>query len=645
MLDEVLAELTGPEAAAAARVRDRAGAYLHTADPGEAAAAVQLAARRAGLEQLADRLEHHGELPWSTRWLLGPDEEPHRTIAALDAPVVAVWTHAGLVGAVDQAGGYGLWTLATGEPRRRGRLGHALWPRRAAGVVTARDRHLLVELTRDDALVLHEPKGGETVEWDRVTPAATLRAVHATGPTVVAADADGNLHRWTVEEDPPRLRPWTVEPATGPADQAGAGSVDGAPLLVSGGRVLDLTTHRGQALHPDDVRAVDAQAASVGRLAGGRAVAVTVARHGGLRVFDLADGEPLTAPRPTNRPTAVAVDPAGVVTAGFDGVIRLWDVADWAAPPVEPVTVSTPLAAVVVTRADGRRVAVVGHANENLGVWDLEAGQAPQDSLFTGHYAVGVATAGGLVVTGGLDGRVAVFDVDSGEHLHTFVTPYADPLPGTGTMTRPGQTVRKGPEPVRSVAAGLTPGGQPVGVSLGDRGWLRRWDLARGRALGGVALGRAGVAVAVGERDGVPVAVAATAQHLHVYDLTTGAYVDRLAVLDKNAQLTALAVSGGTVVGIDGDGALRRWRLDDGAPIGAPRPGHHGTARALSCGRLLAVTGGLDGTVRVWDLATGRQRLRIPVEVAVHSVALADDGTVVVGTTTGIAALRVGSPG
>ena len=45
--DAVLDELVGAEAAAAARVYDRAAAYLRTT-PGEAAAQLQLAARRAG---------------------------------------------------------------------------------------------------------------------------------------------------------------------------------------------------------------------------------------------------------------------------------------------------------------------------------------------------------------------------------------------------------------------------------------------------------------------------------------------------------------------------------------------------------------------------------------------------------------------
>jgi len=312
-----------------------------------------------------------------------------------------------------------------------------------------------------------------------------------------------------------------------------------------------------------------------------------------------------------------------------------------ATPPAPPVTVSTPLAAACATLSDGRRVAVVGHVNARVGVWDLEAGQPPEEALHDDLYAYAVACVRGLAVTGGPDGRVVVFDLETGRQRHAFVTPYAEPLPGTGSLFLPGDDPPpEGPEPVRAVAAGLTTGGQAVAVSLGDRGWLRRWDLDRGRPLGAVPLGHVGVSAACGDLDGVPVAVAATAQHLAVFDLATGAHVATHQVLGYGL-IRALGVVDGTAVALDIEGRLCRWRLTDGSPRGEPAPGHHGDARTIACGRSLAVTGGDDGTVRVWDVDAGRQRHRIPLEELVHTVALADDGSVLVGTTTGIGVLRL----
>ena len=67
---------------------------------------------------------------------------------------------------------------------------------------------------------------------------------------------------------------------------------------------------------------------------------------------------------------------------------------------------------------------------------------------------------------------------------------------------------------------------------------------------------------------------------------------------------TPVIISGG------GDGAVRVWRLADGAPVGEPLHGHRGTVNAVAVGALpdgtpVIISGGGDGTVRVWRLADG----------------------------------------
>ena len=62
-------------------------------------------------------------------------------------------------------------------------------------------------------------------------------------------------------------------------------------------------------------------------------------------------------------------------------------------------------------------------------------------------------------------------------------------------------------------------------------------------------------------------------------------------------------VSGG------GDGTVRVWDLATGAPIGQPLTGHTGAVSRWRSpqldGRPVVVSGSGDETVRVWDLATG----------------------------------------
>ena len=68
----------------------------------------------------------------------------------------------------------------------------------------------------------------------------------------------------------------------------------------------------------------------------------------------------------------------------------------------------------------------------------------------------------------------------------------------------------------------------------------------------------------------------------------------------------AVAVTGGV------DGTVRVWDLASGRPRGEPLTGHTGPVSAVAVGevdgRAVAVTGSDDGTVRVWDLASGRPR-------------------------------------
>ena len=79
--------------------------------------------------------------------------------------------------------------------------------------------------------------------------------------------------------------------------------------------------------------------------------------------------------------------------------------------------------------------------------------------------------------------------------------------------------------------------------------------------------------------------------------------------------VTAVAVGAlpdGTPVIVSGgdDGTVRVWRLADGTPVGEPLRGHDGPVSAVAAGALpdgtpVIVSGGGDGTVRVWRLADG----------------------------------------
>ena len=63
------------------------------------------------------------------------------------------------------------------------------------------------------------------------------------------------------------------------------------------------------------------------------------------------------------------------------------------------------------------------------------------------------------------------------------------------------------------------------------------------------------------------------------------------------------------VVSGSDDGTVRVWDAATGAPVGDPFTGHAGGVSAVAVGQLdgrtVVVSGSDDGTVRVWDAATG----------------------------------------
>ncbi|MFC8721124.1 caspase family protein [Kitasatospora sp. NPDC057198] len=77
-------------------------------------------------------------------------------------------------------------------------------------------------------------------------------------------------------------------------------------------------------------------------------------------------------------------------------------------------------------------------------------------------------------------------------------------------------------------------------------------------------------------------------------------------------EAVACAVLDGRPVAVTGgkDDTVRVWDLTTGQPVGEPLTGHTGSVDAVACtvldGRPVAVTGSWDNTVRVWDLATGQ---------------------------------------
>lgn len=88
----------------------------------------------------------------------------------------------------------------------------------------------------------------------------------------------------------------------------------------------------------------------------------------------------------------------------------------------------------------------------------------------------------------------------------------------------------------------------------------------------------------------------------------TGARVDQAEVGRQRPSATEAADVSDRGQNGRGGWTIRLWDLADGRPRGAPLRGHAGAAAALALtDSTLVSAGAQDGTLRRWDVASGRQ--------------------------------------
>ncbi|MGW1177231.1 hypothetical protein ACWD4P_26395 [Kitasatospora sp. NPDC002543] len=187
--------------------------------------------------------------------------------------------------------------------------------------------------------------------------------------------------------------------------------------------------------------------------------------------------------------------------------------------------------------------------------------------------------------------------------------------------------------------------GRAVVVTGGDDGTVRLWDVATGEAVGEPMTDHTGRvhAVAAAELDGRAVAVSAgTDEAVRIWDLTTRRLLHPPLPGHTDwvtGAATAVLRRRPVAVTCGDDCSVRVWDLATGEPVGKPmrdpaapagsRPGRlTAVATTVILRRPVAVTGDFQGTVRIWDLARGRELLP-PVRTGhgpVQAVAVVDAG-------------------
>src|SRR6266545_2239640 len=263
----------------------------------------------------------------------------------------------------------------------------------------------------------------------------------------------------------------------------------------------------------------------------------------------------------------------------------------------------------------GRMVVAAGGSDGTVRLWDPVAGTPVADSLrgytdrVTSLVTVPIPDGRTLLASGGADGVMRLWDPVAAIPLGEF--PHA-----VGYL---------------AVAAVPMPDGRTLLAAGGDAGTVRLWDPVAGvqvgkplresvrvRGLAGIPLPDGYSLLATGGADG-------KVRLWEPTDHSAGQWRRRrrgagrvLAGHTSGAVLTTLPLPDGTLALVSGgeDGTVRVWNPATGTTIGEPLMTNAAGVASVAAvplpdGRTLLATGGWGGTVRLWDFTT---RSRRPLE-------------------------------
>jgi WD40 repeat protein/tetratricopeptide (TPR) repeat protein len=519
-------------------------------------------------------------------------------------------------------------------------------PVTAVAVTVVRGRRVVVSAGADGTVRLWDLATGEPVGkplTDGRTPLRLLATAVIDRRTVAPTVDDEGVGRvWDLDKR--RLTRLPGRMPRGGVQSSTTAVLHGRPVLVMGGSDGEIVvaematgTQVGSTISGE---ANGARGAVLGQ-AYGRDIVVTGGLSAIARVYDLADGTELASVYTgfNGQIHAVAATVAEArplaVLACADGRIRAWELGWFDSPGNRRPGHGDTVYSLATAETDGRAVVVSAGADDTARVWDLATGDVVGTPI-TGHGGTGSAMATAhiegrlVVITGGFDGMARVWD------------------PATGEET--GRPLAHG-DAVKALAVTVLDG-RAVLVTGDRKGAVYIWDLADRRLLRGPLPGHeedvADVATALLDGRAVAVTGDGTGTVL-VWDLATGARVGEIMAVEPNpdsddeeefldAVATAVVEDRPVVVTLSNDdtsGMLQVWDLATMAPGGEPLTMHESGAVSLTTavldGRPVAITGGEDSTVRVWDLTTREQvGPRTQFTGPVTALATAPDGRLVV---------------
>ncbi|MHA6623544.1 serine/threonine-protein kinase [Pseudonocardia sp. DLS-67] len=289
-------------------------------------------------------------------------------------------------------------------------------------------------------------------------------------------------------------------------------------------------------------------------------------------------------------PVIADLDGTPVLVAGSVTETRVLDLAtgEVIGEPIDHAGLTT----ATVTRLDGRSVVVGGGVDGVIRVFDLATGK-PLPTTLSGHTgsvdAIAIADVDGreVLVSGGADRTIRRWDLAA-------AAPIGDPITG----------LEKGVYTLSVVRSA----GRSVVLAHGIGSSIRAWDLADGTPVGVPVPTSGSAAPVVVELPSGSALLVDDFIEFHLVDLHSGEPLPGYGFRVESEVVPVVVDGRPLLVEAGHDGVIRLRDLRDGSPVGVPMTGHEGSITALTTttvgGSTYLLSSSLDRSIRIWDLTT-----------------------------------------